>query len=141
MSSRARTMTHTVSSLWPIPRRCYNHYSMGGLSLGGSGVRTTRSLPRLSTGNQQAQINHSLSSRRLADTRASPFECSTRLHCGHSPSCLNRAVVPPGMGRDTRRRTLTPPLCLRYWHLSQSSLGTWGLPLSRRACKPLLQAP
>ena len=42
----------------PIPRRCYNHYGVGELSLGSSGVQTTpRSRPRLSTGSQQARIN------------------------------------------------------------------------------------
>jgi hypothetical protein len=47
---RKQTLTYT--------QRCYNNYDMGSLSLGGSGVQTTpRSLPRLSTGNQQAQLN------------------------------------------------------------------------------------
>jgi hypothetical protein len=27
-SSHARAMMHPVSSLWPIPRSCYNHYDM-----------------------------------------------------------------------------------------------------------------
>jgi hypothetical protein len=44
-----------LSGPWPISRRCYNHYGMGDLSLGSSGVRTIP-WPRLSTGSQQARI-------------------------------------------------------------------------------------
>jgi hypothetical protein len=75
---------HPVSSLWPIPRRFYNNYDMGGLSLGGSGIRTIpRSLPRLSMGNQQVRVNSTVRCHvGLQMPGCLSFEYNTRLHCG-----------------------------------------------------------
>jgi hypothetical protein len=61
--------------------------------LRGSGERTTH---RLSTGNQQTWVNNTV--RRNIDLQTPghfSFECNTQLHLVHSPSCINRAVVPP----------------------------------------------
>jgi hypothetical protein len=66
------------------------------------------------------------------------FKYKTQFRHGRSPGCINRAVATPLAKGDTRRRVLALSLCLRYWHLCQSSLGTWRLPLSHCACKPLL---
>jgi hypothetical protein len=68
----------------------------------GLGIRTTFwSLPRLSAGNRQARINNTV--RRHVNLQMPghlTFACNTRLHCGHSPSCINRVVVPPREGID-----------------------------------------
>jgi hypothetical protein len=147
-SSRARTMTHPISSLWPIPRRCYNHYDMGGLSLRSSYVRTNP-WSRLSTGSQQARTNYTirhhvrrqaslLQIQDPASLRTLPlvYKYGSGLSTGEGSNDRRHRHT-----HDTRRQTPTLPFCLSYWHLPQSSLGTWGLPLSRRAYKPLLQAP
>jgi hypothetical protein len=79
-------------------RLCYNNYGMGGLSLGGSGVRTTpQPLPRLSAKNQQAQVNHTM--RRhvgLQGAKTSLLRIQHLTSLRTLPSCINRAVVPPG---------------------------------------------
>jgi hypothetical protein len=65
---RARTLTHPVSSLWPIPQRCYNNYDMGSLSLGGLGRtdNTSVSASALCGKPVGASQPHSAPSRRLA---------------------------------------------------------------------------
>jgi hypothetical protein len=62
------------------------------------------------------------------------FKYKTQLHQGCSPRRINRVGDPPqeretSTQNDTRRRVLVFSLCLRYWHLPQSSLGTSHLPL------------
>jgi hypothetical protein len=138
-SSRARTMTRPVSSLWPIPRCCLQPLRHGRPLP--RGLRCTNN-PSASAlyGNSAGTnlLNRSPSHQTLGHLS---FEYKTQLHCRRSPWCINRAVVPPReRDKDTRRRTLALSLCLKYWHLPQLSLGTWGLPLSRCACKPLLHA-
>jgi hypothetical protein len=60
-SPSTRTLTHPVSRLLPMPKPCYNNYGMGDPSPRGSGVRPTpRPWPRLSAGNQQAQVNNAV---------------------------------------------------------------------------------
>jgi hypothetical protein len=121
-------------------------------------LRRGRTLPRELGRTDDPSVSASALYGKSADTyqlRNSPsrqtpvhlsFEYKTQLQCGCSPWCINKAVVPPRTGDqdpdiNTHRRTLTPPLGLRYWHLPESSLGTWGFPLSRCACKPLLHSP
>jgi hypothetical protein len=67
-------------------------------SSSGSSVRTTPwSLHLFSTGNQQAWVNSTVHRHVDLQTLRHPsFEYNTRLHYGHSPSCINRAVVTPG---------------------------------------------
>jgi hypothetical protein len=95
-SSRTRTVTHLVNRLLPIPKCCYNNYGMGTPSPEGSDLRPTpRPRPRLSAGNQRAQVNnivHRHVSHRTS--RHLPWEYDgPRLHQYTSPRCINRAVV------------------------------------------------
>jgi hypothetical protein len=94
-SRRHRVPGRPVSSLWPKPRRCYNHHGMGSLSLGSSSVRTTpRSWPRLSMGSQQTRIYCTVR-RHVKCQGISPSKYKTQLHHARSPGCINTAVVPP----------------------------------------------
>jgi hypothetical protein len=89
--------------------RCYNNYDMGSVSLRGSGARTThQSLPRLSTGNQQAHVNNTVRCHvglQMPGHLSSRY--NTRLHYGHSPTSISRTVG--SLQRDRRQKMIRPP--------------------------------
>jgi hypothetical protein len=67
------------------------------------------------------------------------LEYNTRLHCRHSPSCINRTMVPPGTTSTTHadeRSFLHYVLDMALASVISRDLGT---SLSRCACNPLLQ--
>jgi hypothetical protein len=123
------TLMRPVSRLLPMTKPYYNHYGMSTPSPRGSGVWPT-ARPRLSAGKQQpARSCHTegaKTSPRVA--RRPPAQQRT------SPRCINRTVMTPPRGKGEIVGSFSH--VLRYWHLPQSVIGTWKLPLSRCACNP-----
>jgi hypothetical protein len=135
-SSNTGTLTHPVSRLFThtealLQTLRYGHPLPWGLGRTINPLASDSAVSRKSASSSQ-QL--SATSCHPQDAKTSPLETRRPPAQQHtSLRCINRAVVAPPKGR----RTLGSfPQVLRYWLLPQSDLGTWGLPLSRRACNP-----
>jgi hypothetical protein len=81
--------------LLAIPRRCYTNYGMGSLYLEGSGIQTTpQTLPR--HGQRGSSRHKSTPMCIIMSACRTPirpyFRHNTSLHCGRSPSYINKAT-------------------------------------------------